>query len=563
MISSTSSLSSSNFDHNTVGFLFVGKTGAGKTTLINAFVNHLFNKKYSDERLILIPQSKEQKCSFPEYEKDIDDREFQEDNIGESKTRNVKPYTLYKDNQKILIIDTPGVGDTGGFQQDKKNIENIIQGIKKHAFIQAIIFVIEPIFRLDNMLQYYLNEIRQILTKPCSEQCLIVCTKNTGDLEDEIKDVYSKALGFTPKEDKWFTIENYYLFNKHQEGDEDDLEMFELQWESAQQTIHQIYEKALAFPKIYTKGMIILFKKRREIENKVLELINSVERHRELYQNHLREAKKRDLFLADAHHFMQEENAKIKQTNPSKSTNFNCEKCHTTCLRDVSRFGYIAGVVLSLSIYYWISESSLCTCKHAGRDHRLENYHKFVGLKKEQLDALVEKAKSKAANDSSSESEALIQACKDTIKELIEDIAEIAVDVENIGIMPANYDSYLSYLDDYEFMLNQNQTMDPEEKEKLLATIAADRKFYFDIKQNLQQVQANKFAALTDVSQVRVINENGELDKDVKYCPNNHLLKFEPIETEMLYECDICHKEMIAISYRCDECNYDVCDICK
>jgi len=567
MISSTTSLNTSTLlsqqgDNETVGFLFVGKSGAGKTTLINAFVNHFFERKYSDERLVLIPQSRKQKCSFAEYENQVDEREYKEDSIGESKTKDVKSYMLNKDGKRVLIIDTPGVGDTEGFQQDSKNIEIIINGIKKHAFIQAVIFVVEPVFRLDNLFQYYLNEIRQILTKSCTEQCLIVCTKNTGDLEDEIKEVYSRALGFTPSEEKWFVIENYYLYNKHE--DESDQELFELQWEEAQQTIQGIYEQASKFPKIYTKRMVILFKKRKEVEKKVLELIHSVERHRELYKEHLRENKKREIFLLDAQKYIEEENSRL-HTHPSKSTNYNCETCHKTCIWDVSRFGYVAGVVFTLSIYYWISEAGKCAfCGHNGSEHKFENYHRFVGLHKDELEALLEKAKSKTVKDGPSD-ESLILACKETIKELIEDIAEIAVDVENIGIMPVNYDSYLSYLDDYEYILNQNKSMDPEEKERLLGQVTADKKFYFDIKQNLQQARLKRYSILTDVSKVQVLTANGDLEKEIRFCPNDHPLKFQTLglDSDMMYNCDICRKDMIAISYRCEDCNYDVCDECK
>jgi len=221
--------------------------------------------------------------------------------------------------------------------------------------------------------------------------------------------------------------------------------------------------------------------------------------------------------------------------------------------------------VLTLSIYYWISEAGKCAfCGCNGSEHRFENYHRFVGLHKDELEALLEKAKSKTVKDGPSD-ESLILACKETIKELIEDIAEIAVDVENIGIMPVNYDSYLSYLDDYEYILNQNKSMDPEEKERLLAQVAVDKKFYFDIKQNLQQARQKRYSILTDVSKIHVLTTNGDLEKEIRFCPNDHSLRFQTLslDSDIMYNCDICRKEMIAMSYRCDDCNYDVCDECK
>ncbi len=87
--------------------MMVGATGAGKSTLINSMVNHIYGVEWSDEyrfKLVLEPTSNNQAHSQTswitaytlKYEKDF-----------------TVPYTL-------TIIDTPGFGDTQGIQRDKE-----------------------------------------------------------------------------------------------------------------------------------------------------------------------------------------------------------------------------------------------------------------------------------------------------------------------------------------------------------------------------------------------------------------------------------------------------------
>ena len=45
---------------------------------------------------------------------------------GESSTLNARSHTFDYKGGKLRLIDTPGIGDTGGREQDKKNFQNTL-----------------------------------------------------------------------------------------------------------------------------------------------------------------------------------------------------------------------------------------------------------------------------------------------------------------------------------------------------------------------------------------------------------------------------------------------------
>ena len=87
--------------------MFVGETGAGKTTQINAFLSYLFDCDLSDQKRILV----------------VDDRKC-EDEEALSTTKyitiyRIRPFSDLFEGKTFYIIDTPGYGDTSGPERDK------------------------------------------------------------------------------------------------------------------------------------------------------------------------------------------------------------------------------------------------------------------------------------------------------------------------------------------------------------------------------------------------------------------------------------------------------------
>ncbi len=61
-----------------------------------------------------------------------DDNESKDVLKGESATQMCRDYLFETDNISIRFIDTPGLADTRGIEQDRINLENILSGIGTH-----------------------------------------------------------------------------------------------------------------------------------------------------------------------------------------------------------------------------------------------------------------------------------------------------------------------------------------------------------------------------------------------------------------------------------------------
>ena len=63
---------------------------------------------------------------------------------GSSSTQEPKTYSFTVEDKVINLIDTPGIGDTRGQDQDKKNFEKILHHLSHFEDIHAICILLKP-----------------------------------------------------------------------------------------------------------------------------------------------------------------------------------------------------------------------------------------------------------------------------------------------------------------------------------------------------------------------------------------------------------------------------------
>ena len=157
----------SNADRNQINILLLGEIGVGKSTWINALANYLMfatlEEAEENEMVSLIP------TSFTMIDENYERKEVKighdKDECfteGESATQHPKTYSFKtNDESKYLrLIDTPGIGDTRGAEQDKINFQNTLRHIAELDVLHGICILLKPNnSRLTVMFNYCIKEL--------------------------------------------------------------------------------------------------------------------------------------------------------------------------------------------------------------------------------------------------------------------------------------------------------------------------------------------------------------------------------------------------------------------
>ncbi|CAG9310695.1 unnamed protein product [Blepharisma stoltei] len=151
--------------------LVIGQTGSGKSTFIN-YLTNFFRKGTLENKKIAIPTK-----TFPnQTERDFNhtERLLSSDH---SQTNNCCAYN-FKDlesSSTFTFIDTPGIGDTRGVDQDDENIQKIIKEVVNYPDINAIIIVQNGSeARNTASVKYTLNKLRNSLPSLVEKNVILV-----------------------------------------------------------------------------------------------------------------------------------------------------------------------------------------------------------------------------------------------------------------------------------------------------------------------------------------------------------------------------------------------------
>ena len=177
-----------NFQYVDVKMAIIGKTGTGKTSLINTLVNIFEGKCYEEPRTIAIsqvvklnnPKTKdtsilEMKCNMTEFASKQSD--VKGGKQSESQTQCANIYQFNTPNYNLSLIDSPGIGDTRGIEQDKKHILSVVQAVKALGQFNAICLVYKADeTRVDPNIKYLISQYQNIMTKGCQDNIMICFT---------------------------------------------------------------------------------------------------------------------------------------------------------------------------------------------------------------------------------------------------------------------------------------------------------------------------------------------------------------------------------------------------
>ena len=177
--------------------LVMGETGSGKTTLLDAFVNYLADINYED----------------PWRYKLVDENHIKDVPPGESQTSLITSYYVNYEREigeeiNIRIVDTPGLGDTGGVEKDNeiiKQFENFFQETLDIDFI--LITVKASTTRWTHSSQYVYDRVQEIFGKDAKDRFMLMCT-----FADDKKPLALKTLNGKIHFEEYFCFNNSALY---------------------------------------------------------------------------------------------------------------------------------------------------------------------------------------------------------------------------------------------------------------------------------------------------------------------------------------------------------------
>ena len=200
--------------------MVVGSTGSGKTTTVNAMINHVLGVQWKDNfRLKMIHE-----LSSNQGAETIG-------NQAHSQTQFVSCYTLpymegFKIPYNLTIVDTPGFGDTRGIEYDKVITEQIrrffhTKGSAGIDHVDAICFMAQagnP--RLTPTQQYVFDRILAMFGKDIKKNILVLFTFADGQKPQALSAML--AAGILEDESNFFKFNNSALFVANSGEDDED-----------------------------------------------------------------------------------------------------------------------------------------------------------------------------------------------------------------------------------------------------------------------------------------------------------------------------------------------------
>ena len=200
--------------------MVVGSTGSGKTTTVNAMINHVLGVQWKDDfRLKMI------------HELSSNQGAGTIGNQAHSQTQFVSCYTLpymegFKVPYNLTIVDTPGFGDTRGIEHDKVITEQIrkffnTKGSEGIDHVDAICFMAQagnP--RLTPTQQYVFDRILAMFGKDIKKNILVLFTFADGQKPQALSAML--AAGILEDENNFFKFNNSALFVANPDEDDED-----------------------------------------------------------------------------------------------------------------------------------------------------------------------------------------------------------------------------------------------------------------------------------------------------------------------------------------------------
>ncbi|KAF4949030.1 hypothetical protein FGADI_9315 [Fusarium gaditjirri] len=174
-----------------LNILILGETGVGKSTWINAFINYLTYESIDDaleaeDLKCVIPCSFQTQTAvdgkFVETEIKIGSSRSEKDGSGgQSATQSTEVYTVDIGKTRVRLIDTPGIGDTRGVDQDNSNMNDILTVLRTYNNLHGVLILLKPnAARLTVMFRFCIKQLLTHLHRNAANNIMFGFTNTRG-----------------------------------------------------------------------------------------------------------------------------------------------------------------------------------------------------------------------------------------------------------------------------------------------------------------------------------------------------------------------------------------------
>ena len=199
---------------NEYKIVLIGQTGAGKTSFLELLLNYA--QQEEGDRFDLT------KVSSHAIESPV---KFKKKNWY-SDTKESKSYKATFGQFHLVIIDTPGLQDTGGSERAKKNTKDIIKFVRKEKYINCICLIINASnCRLGDSMKDLIEQIVSILPSLVLDKIVCVCTyarnKWRASFDCQVLEQFHLVI---PKERRFYLDNPFAVYKKVLEPDAEEVE---------------------------------------------------------------------------------------------------------------------------------------------------------------------------------------------------------------------------------------------------------------------------------------------------------------------------------------------------
>uniref|UniRef100_A0A7E4VSE7 G domain-containing protein n=1 Tax=Panagrellus redivivus TaxID=6233 RepID=A0A7E4VSE7_PANRE len=255
--------------------LVIGASGVGKSTLLN-FIHYMqhcstFNAAVKTKIDLLLPVEVDANDKVTYMEKYTNNENV--NTVGRSCTQKPMDHIVDYGRFKIHYVDTPGTNDTRGIDQDKLNVNLIVDHLAELPEVHAVLFVVKnDESKLGTTFESNLQLLLQMLPRKALKNCCFVYTFSApmdfkhGRMSHTLKEFASNFNECHAIDDLQITVDNQYfvdnvafknLLTLQNGGQITNLDKSETVWDISKKNIDRFLRHACNIDPVFQKDFKI------------------------------------------------------------------------------------------------------------------------------------------------------------------------------------------------------------------------------------------------------------------------------------------------------------------